>query len=114
VRETDTMDTFMLLGRGITCVICHRNMNQGPFSTQPSMITWMPLTHTTGALNMPTMHLPNTRASSTSACVMRAHLSKGNEPMMQLRNQGMVLGGDGDKDVEEPKGNVIAPDILGE
>ena len=41
---------------------------------------------------------------------MRA-LWKVNEPMMQLRNQGMVLGEDGDK-MSKSKGNVIAPDVL--
>ena len=31
--------------------------------------------------------------------------------MLQLRNQGMVLGEDGDK-MSKSKGNVIAPDVL--
>ncbi|HLA87995.1 MAG TPA: class I tRNA ligase family protein, partial [Anaerolineales bacterium] len=33
------------------------------------------------------------------------------EPMMQLRNQGMVLGEDNDK-MSKSKGNVVAPDVL--
>jgi leucyl-tRNA synthetase len=40
-----------------------------------------------------------------------AGIVEGHEPMMQLRNQGMVLGEDGDK-MSKSKGNVIAPDLL--
>jgi len=40
-----------------------------------------------------------------------AGIVEGNEPMMQLRNQGMVLGEDGDK-MSKSRGNVIAPDVL--
>jgi leucyl-tRNA synthetase len=40
-----------------------------------------------------------------------AGIVEGHEPMMQLRNQGMVLGEDGDK-MSKSKGNVIAPDVL--
>jgi leucyl-tRNA synthetase len=36
---------------------------------------------------------------------------EGEEPMTQLRNQGMVLGEDGDK-MSKSKGNVIAPDVI--
>jgi leucyl-tRNA synthetase len=38
-------------------------------------------------------------------------ITQGPEPMMQLRNQGMVLGEDNDK-MSKSKGNVIAPDEL--
>ena len=38
-------------------------------------------------------------------------IMKGPEPMMQLRNQGMVLGEDGEK-MSKSRGNVIAPDEL--
>jgi leucyl-tRNA synthetase len=38
-------------------------------------------------------------------------ITKGLEPMKQLRNQGMVLGEDNDK-MSKSKGNVVAPDEL--
>jgi leucyl-tRNA synthetase len=38
-------------------------------------------------------------------------ITEGHEPIMQLRNQGMVLGEDNDK-MSKSKGNVIAPDKL--
>jgi leucyl-tRNA synthetase len=38
-------------------------------------------------------------------------ITEGPEPMLQLRNQGMVLGEDGEK-MSKSRGNVIAPDRL--
>jgi leucyl-tRNA synthetase len=38
-------------------------------------------------------------------------ITEGNEPMMQLRNQGMVLGEDSEK-MSKSRGNVVAPDDL--
>jgi leucyl-tRNA synthetase len=55
------------------------------------------------------MHLLYTRFFHKA--LRDAGLTEGNEPMMQLRNQGMVLGEDGDK-MSKSKGNVIAPDVL--
>jgi leucyl-tRNA synthetase len=38
-------------------------------------------------------------------------ITEGAEPMLQLRNQGMVLGEDNEK-MSKSRGNVIAPDVL--
>jgi leucyl-tRNA synthetase len=38
-------------------------------------------------------------------------ITKGKEPMLMLRNQGMVLGEDNEK-MSKSRGNVIAPDAL--
>ncbi|HMN14791.1 MAG TPA: class I tRNA ligase family protein, partial [Bellilinea sp.] len=38
-------------------------------------------------------------------------ITEGNEPMQQLRNQGMILGNDGEK-MSKSRGNVIAPDDI--
>ncbi len=52
----------------------------------------------------------STRASSTRRCATWAS-PKGTEPMLQLRNQGMILGRGQREDVKS-RGNVIDPDEL--
>jgi leucyl-tRNA synthetase len=70
---------------------------------------WMPVDTYTGGIEHATMHLIYTRFFHKAGRDMG--VMKGPEPMSQLRNQGMVLGEDGEK-MSKSRGNVVAPDAL--
>ncbi len=69
----------------------------------------MPVDTYTGGIEHATMHLLYTRFFHKALRDMG--ITEGHEPMMQLRNQGMVLGEDNEK-MSKSRGNVIAPDVL--
>ena len=106
-RETDTMDTFM-------CSSWYFMRYLSPdFDTYPfdprKYRDWMPVNTYTGGSEHATMHLMYVRFFH-KAC-RDCGITTGKEPMLQLRNQGMVLGEDGEK-MSKSRGNVIAPDDL--
>ncbi len=70
---------------------------------------WMPVDTYTGGSEHATMHLIYTRFFHKAA--RDCGITKGDEPMLQLRNQGMVLGEDGEK-MSKSRGNVVNPDEL--
>jgi leucyl-tRNA synthetase len=107
IRETDTMDTFMCSSWYHLRYLSPK-YDQGPFDPA-EYDYWMPVDTYTGGIEHATMHLLYTRFFHKA--LRDAGIVKGNEPMTQLRNQGMVLGEDGDK-MSKSKGNVIAPDVL--
>ena len=107
VRETDTMDTFMCSSWYHLRYLSPK-YDKGPFD-DVDYNYWMPVDTYTGGIEHATMHLLYTRFFHKA--MRDAGIVEGNEPMMQLRNQGMVLGEDGDK-MSKSKGNVIAPDVL--
>ncbi len=112
-RETDTMDTFMC-----SSWYWYRYLNpryaQGPFDPEEAAY-WLPVDTYTGGAEHATMHLLYSRwfARAMRDCglfdetmsLMAEHgrdpevLTWG-EPMLQLRNQGQVLGG-------EQRGDII-------
>jgi leucyl-tRNA synthetase len=106
-RETDTMDTFMCSSWYHLRYLSPK-YDKGPFDPA-EYDYWMPVDTYTGGIEHATMHLLYTRFFHKA--LRDAGIVKGDEPMMQLRNQGMVLGEDGDK-MSKSKGNVIAPDVL--
>ena len=106
-RETDTMDTFMCSSWYHLRYLSPK-YDQGPFDPA-EYDYWMPVDTYTGGIEHATMHLLYTRFFHKA--LRDAGVVKGDEPMTQLRNQGMVLGEDGDK-MSKSKGNVIAPDVL--
>lgn len=106
-RETDTMDTFMCSSWYHLRYLSPK-YDKGPFDPAEYNY-WMPVDTYTGGIEHATMHLLYTRFFHKA--LRDAGITKGNEPMIQLRNQGMVLGEDGDK-MSKSKGNVIAPDVL--
>ena len=107
IRETDTMDTFMCSSWYHLRYLSPK-YDKGPFDPA-EYDYWMPVDTYTGGIEHATMHLLYTRFFHKA--LRDAGIVEGHEPMMQLRNQGMVLGEDGDK-MSKSKGNVIAPDVL--
>jgi leucyl-tRNA synthetase len=70
---------------------------------------WLPVDVYTGGIEHATMHLIYTRFFTK---VMRdLDILNLDEPMTMLRNQGIILGEDGEK-MSKSRGNVIAPDSL--
>lgn len=107
VRETDTMDTFMCSSWYHLRYLSPK-YDQGPFDPK-EYDYWMPVDTYTGGIEHATMHLIYTRFFHKAARDMG--ITKGTEPIIQLRNQGMVLGEDNEK-MSKSRGNVIAPDEL--
>jgi leucyl-tRNA synthetase len=107
VRETDTMDTFMCSSWYHLRYMSPRD-DQAPFA-QKDYDYWMPVDIYTGGIEHATMHLMYTRFFHKALRDMG--LSEGPEPMLQLRNQGIVLGEDHEK-MSKSRGNVVAPDEL--
>ena len=106
-RETDTMDTFMD-SSWYHLRYLSPDYDQGPFDPEQYNF-WMPVDTYTGGSEHATMHLIYTRFFHKAA--RDCGIAKGDEPMLQLRNQGMVLGEDGEK-MSKSRGNVIDPDDL--
>lgn len=106
-RETDTMDTFMCSSWYFMRYLSP-DCNRYPFDPDQYNY-WMPVDTYTGGSEHATMHLLYVRFFH-KAC-RDCGITEGNEPMLQLRNQGMVLGEDGEK-MSKSRGNVIAPDDL--
>jgi leucyl-tRNA synthetase len=106
-RETDTMDTFMC-SSWYHLRYLSPHYDKGPFDPEQYNY-WMPVDTYTGGIEHATMHLLYTRFFHKA--LRDIGITQGNEPMLQLRNQGMVLGEDNEK-MSKSRGNVIAPDVL--
>jgi leucyl-tRNA synthetase len=107
VRETDTMDTFMCSSWYHLRYLSPK-YDKGPFDPV-EYDYWAPVDTYTGGIEHATMHLLYTRFFHKALRDMG--IVKGDEPMIQLRNQGMVLAEDNSK-MSKSHGNVIAPDAL--
>jgi leucyl-tRNA synthetase len=105
-RETDTMDTFM-------CSSWYHLRYLSPWYDGPFDPTeyryWMPVDTYTGGIEHATMHLIYTRFFH-KACRDIGVVQR-DEPMVKLRNQGIILGEDSEK-MSKSRGNVVAPDEL--
>jgi leucyl-tRNA synthetase len=114
-RETDTMDTFMCSswyqysymdphwkdGETLTT-------NDSPFDPDQGTY-WLPVDQYTGGIEHATMHLLYTRFFTKAMRDMG--VVNFDEPMVNLFNQGIILGEDREK-MSKSRGNVIAPDEL--
>ena len=107
VRETDTMDTFMC-SSWYHLRYLSPWYHDGPFDPK-EYDYWMPVDIYTGGIEHATMHLMYTRYFHKALRDM--NISEGHEPMIMLRNQGMVLGDDGEA-MSKSRGNVVSPDDL--
>jgi leucyl-tRNA synthetase len=106
-RETDTMDTFMCSSWYHLRYLSPR-YDRGPFDPR-EYAYWMPVDCYTGGIEHATMHLIYTRFFHKA--LRDIGIVNGPEPMLQLRNQGTILGEDSEK-MSKSRGNVIAPDAL--
>ena len=106
-RETDTMDTFMCSSWYHLRYLSPKYAG-GPFDPK-EYDYWMPVDTYTGGIEHANMHLIYTRFFHKAARDMG--ITQGSEPMIQLRNQGMVLGEDFEK-MSKSRGNVVSPDEL--
>jgi leucyl-tRNA synthetase len=107
VRETDTMDTFMC-SSWYHLRYLSPWYDEGPFDPV-EYDYWMPVDIYTGGIEHATMHLMYTRYFHKALRDM--NITEGHEPMLMLRNQGMVLAEDGEK-MSKSRGNVVSPDDL--
>ncbi len=107
IRETDTMDTFMC-SSWYHLRYLSPHYAEGPFD-EAEYNYWMPVDTYTGGSEHANMHLLYTRFFHKALRDMG--ITEGGEPMMQLRNQGMVLAEDNSK-MSKSRGNVVAPDVL--
>jgi len=114
-RETDTMDTFMCSSWYHYAYLSPYYRQGEPAHADSTPIDpqeaayWLPVDVYTGGIEHATMHLIYTRFFTK---VMRdLGIVDLDEPMTVLRNQGIILGEDGEK-MSKSRGNVIAPDDL--
>ncbi|MEM7479993.1 MAG: leucine--tRNA ligase [Acidobacteriota bacterium] len=111
-RDTDTMDTFVDSSwyhlRYLTFKGRPGNRD-GHLFDRDEYAYWMPVDTYTGGIEHATMHLIYTRFFHKACRDMG--ITAGDEPMLQLRNQGIILGEDSEK-MSKSRGNVVAPDEL--
>jgi len=103
-RDTDTMDTFMC-SSWYHLRYLSPAYEQGPFDPREYNY-WMPVDTYTGGVEHATMHLMYTRFFHKALRDMG--ITTGDEPMLQMRNQGQILGPDGQR-MSKSRGNVIDP-----
>ena len=103
-RETDTMDTFMD-SSWYWYRYLSPHYDRGPFDPERGE-KWLPVDQYTGGIEHAILHLLYARFFTK---VMRdLGLVDFDEPMTRLRNQGNILGPDGQK-MSKSRGNVVNP-----
>lgn len=105
-RETDTMDTFVDSSWYMYRYLSPHD-SEHPFD--PKQAGLLPVDLYTGGIEHAILHLLYSRFWTK---VMRdMGLTDQHEPFAKLRNQGMILGEDGEK-MSKSRGNVVDPDDL--
>jgi leucyl-tRNA synthetase len=105
-RDTDTMDTFVDSSWYMYRFLSPRD-DFHPFD--PAEAGKLPVDLYTGGIEHAILHLLYSRFWTKAMRDMG--LTEQNEPFKWLRNQGMILGPDGDK-MSKSRGNVVDPDDL--
>ncbi|NLG83790.1 MAG: leucine--tRNA ligase [Firmicutes bacterium] len=107
-RETDTMDTFICSSWYQYAYLSPYHKGDLPFDREEARY-WLPVDMYTGGVEHACMHLIYTRFFTKA--MRDLGLVDFDEPMLALRNQGVILGEDSEK-MSKSRGNVIAPDEL--
>jgi leucyl-tRNA synthetase len=107
-RETDTMDTFMCSSWYQYGYLSPYFQGDTPFDMNEAAY-WLPVDLYTGGIEHACMHLIYTRFFTKA--MRDLGLLNFDEPMVKLRNQGIILGEDSEK-MSKSRGNVVAPDDL--
>ena len=107
-RETDTMDTFMCSSWYQYGYLSPNFQGDTPFDMKEAAY-WLPVDIYTGGIEHACMHLIYTRFFTKA--MRDLGLLNFDEPMVKLRNQGIILGEDSEK-MSKSRGNVVAPDDL--
>jgi leucyl-tRNA synthetase len=109
-RDSDTMDTFVDSSWYFFRYTDPHNEKE--FAGKNALERWMPVDHYQGGAEHAVLHLLYARFV-TKALLDLGFLPKESfkeqEPFIKLRNQGLVLGPNGEK-MSKSKGNVINPD----
>ena len=104
-RETDTLDTFMC-SSWYHMRYADPHNDKAPISPEKAR-KWLPVDQYTGGAEHAVMHLLYVRFFWKAARDMG--IVEGDEPMLRLFNQGVILGPDGNR-MSKSRGNVVAPD----
>lgn len=106
-RETDTMDTFFDSSWYQYRYLSPHDSAR-PFDPAAAE-AWLPVDQYTGGVEHATMHLLYTRFFTKA--LRDLGLTRNNEPMTHLFNQGVILGENSEK-MSKSRGNVVNPDDL--
>ncbi|MBI4599632.1 leucine--tRNA ligase [Candidatus Uhrbacteria bacterium] len=106
-RESDTLDTFMCSS---WYYLRYPNPHSGdvPFE-QESLRYWLPVDMYVGGAEHAVLHLLYARFITKA--LEDAEFVPFSEPFTRLRNQGLILGEDGEK-MSKSRGNVVNPDDI--
>ena len=104
-RESDTMDTFVD-SSWYWLRYCDPVNHKAAFDGK-KVSTWCPVNLYVGGAEHAVLHLLYARFITKALCDME--FIKFDEPFLKLRNQGLILGEDGQK-MSKSRGNVVNPD----
>ncbi|MEK7125469.1 MAG: leucine--tRNA ligase [Patescibacteria group bacterium] len=104
-RESDTMDTFV--DSSWYWLRYTDPKNEKEFASKDKINAWLPVDTYVGGAEHAVMHLMYARFIAMA--LRDLGYLEFEEPFLQLRNQGLILGPDGQK-MSKSRGNVINPD----